>query len=117
MHRISANLKAWMPDAKYFSVRGLKYMRLFVTLYRTQEIAQQPVAQLENAEMTQQLVAQTGIVATRRQEFALSVRLLPIITLNMLETRPSVPARFSPLLRCVLVGADVLGRPRCVEAT
>ena len=63
MLRISADLKAWMPDAKCFSVRNLQYMRLFVELYGTREIAQQPVAQLERAEISQQLVAQTGIAA------------------------------------------------------
>ena len=61
MHRVSADLRAWMPDAKCFSVRSLQYMRLFVELYGTQEIAQQPVAQLEDTKMTQQLVAQRGI--------------------------------------------------------
>jgi predicted nuclease of restriction endonuclease-like (RecB) superfamily len=65
MPRISADLKAWMPDAKCFSVRNLQYMRLFVELYGTREIAQQPVAQLERAEITQQPVAQTGIVAAQ----------------------------------------------------
>ena len=65
MQRVSADLKAWMPDAKCFSVRNLQYMRLFVELYGTREITQQPVAQLECAEITQQPVAQTGIVAAQ----------------------------------------------------
>ena len=31
MHRVSADLKAWMPEAKCFSVRNLQYMRLFAS--------------------------------------------------------------------------------------
>lgn len=65
MQRVSADLKAWMPEAKCFSVRNLQYMRLFVELYGTREITQQPVAQLESAEITQQVVAQTGIVPSQ----------------------------------------------------
>lgn len=65
MHRVSADLKAWMPEAKCFSVRNLQYMRLFVELYGTQKIAQQPVAQLEDTKVTQQLVAQTGVEVAR----------------------------------------------------
>lgn len=65
MYRVSADLKAWMPEAKCFSVRNLQYIRLFVELYGMREIAQQPVAQLEDTKMTQQLVAQTGIMVLR----------------------------------------------------
>lgn len=65
MQRVSADLKVWMPEAKCFSVRNLQYMRLFVELHGTREIAQQVVAQLENAGITQQVVAQTGIVSPR----------------------------------------------------
>src|SRR5574344_403270 len=65
MNRLCADLKAWMPEAKCFSVRNLQYMRLFVGLYGAREIAQQPVAQLKGAEFAQQLVAQTGLVASR----------------------------------------------------
>lgn len=65
MNRLCADLKAWMPEAKCFSVRNLQYMRLFVGLYGAREIAQQPVARLEGAEFAQQLVAQTGLVASR----------------------------------------------------
>ena len=53
MQRVSADLKAWMPEAKCFSVRNLQYMRLFVELYGTRGIAQQPVAQLASGEFTQ----------------------------------------------------------------
>lgn len=52
MQRVCADLKAWMPEAKCFSVRNLQYMRLFVELYGTREI-------------TQQVVAQTGIVPSQ----------------------------------------------------
>ena len=31
MQRVSADLKAWMPEAKCFSVRNLQYMRLFAS--------------------------------------------------------------------------------------
>ena len=65
MQRVSADLKAWMPEAKCFSVRNLQYMRLFVELYGTREIAQQPVAQLESGKSTQQVVAQIKAVAAR----------------------------------------------------
>lgn len=65
MNRISADLKVWMPEAKCFSVRNLQYMRLFVELYGTWKITQQPVAQLENAGITQQSVAQTSVVSPR----------------------------------------------------
>ncbi len=61
MHRVSADLKAWMPEAKCFSVRNLQYMRLFAELYGTLEIAQQPVAQLDGAKTAQQVVAQTAV--------------------------------------------------------
>lgn len=63
MNRISADLRAWMPEAKCFSVRNLQYMRLFVELYGTREIAQQPVAQLAGTGSTQQVATQTGIVS------------------------------------------------------
>ena len=33
MQRVSADLKAWMPEAKCFSVTNLKYMRRFANLY------------------------------------------------------------------------------------
>ena len=65
MQRVSADLKAWMPEAKCFSVRNLQYMRLFVELYGTREITQQPVAQLESGEFTQQVVAQISAVGSR----------------------------------------------------
>lgn len=52
MQRVSADLRAWMPEAKCFSVRNLQHMRLFVELYGTRKIAQQ-------------VVAQTGIVSPR----------------------------------------------------
>ena len=64
MERISSDLRTWMPEAKCFSVRNLQYMRLFVELYGSLEIAQQPVAQLEGAAITQQVVAQErGLVS------------------------------------------------------
>ena len=65
MQRVSADLKAWMPEAKCFSVRNLQYMRLFVELYGTREITQQPVAQLASGEFTQQVVAQISAVGSR----------------------------------------------------
>ena len=68
MQRVSADLKAWMPEAKCFSVRNLQYMRLFVELYGTREIAQQPVAQLASGEFTQQVVAQISAVGSRTTE-------------------------------------------------
>ena len=64
MQRVSADLKAWMPEAKCFSVRNLQYMRLFVELYGTRGIAQQPVAQLASGEFTQQVVAQISAVGS-----------------------------------------------------
>ena len=68
MQRVSADLKAWMPEAKCFSVRNLQYMRLFVELYGTRGIAQQPVAQLASGEFTQQVVAQISAVGSRTTE-------------------------------------------------
>ena len=68
MQRVSADLKTWMPEAKCFSVRNLQYMRLFVELYGTREIAQQPVAQLASGEFTQQVVAQISAVGSRTTE-------------------------------------------------
>ena len=68
MQRVSADLKAWMPEAKCFSVRNLQYMRLFVELYGTREIAQQPVAQLASGEFSQQVVAQISAVGSRTTE-------------------------------------------------
>ena len=68
MQRVSADLKAWMPGAKCFSVRNLQYMRLFVELYGTRGIAQQPVAQLASGEFTQQVVAQISAVGSRTTE-------------------------------------------------
>ena len=65
MQRVSADLKTWMPEAKCFSVRNLQYMRLFVELYGTRRIAQQPVAQLESGEFTQQVVAQMDAVTSQ----------------------------------------------------
>lgn len=65
LQRVSADLKAWMPEVRCFSVRNLQYMRLFVELYGAREVAQQPVAQLENAEIMQQVAPQTGIVSPR----------------------------------------------------
>ena len=68
MQRVSADLKTWMPEAKCFSVRNLQYMRLFVELYGTRGIAQQPVAQLASGEFTQQVVAQISAVGSRTTE-------------------------------------------------
>ena len=68
MQRVSADLKAWMPEAKCFSVRNLQYMRLFFELYGTRGIAQQPVAQLASGEFTQQVVAQISAVGSRTTE-------------------------------------------------
>ena len=68
MQRVSADLKVWMPEAKCFSVRNLQYMRLFVELYGTREIAQQPVAQLESGKSTQQVVAQISVMGSRTTE-------------------------------------------------
>ena len=65
MERISSDLRTWMPEAKCFSVRNLQYMRLFVELYGSLEIAQQPVAQLEGAAITQQVVAQERDLVSR----------------------------------------------------
>ena len=68
MQRVSADLKTWMPEAKCFSVRNLQYMRLFVELYGTRGIAEQPVAQLASGEFTQQVVAQISAVGSRTTE-------------------------------------------------
>lgn len=47
MNRISADLKAWMPEAKCFSVTNLKYMRRFFKLYHYPPIGHQVGDQLE----------------------------------------------------------------------
>ena len=54
MQRVSADLKAWMPEAKCFSVRNLQYMRLFASIYGGSEI-------------THQVGAQLGVVGTSHQ--------------------------------------------------
>ena len=46
MQRVSADLKAWMPEAKCFSVRNLQYMRLFASIYGGSGITHQVGAQI-----------------------------------------------------------------------
>ena len=41
MQRVSADLKAWMPEAKCFSTTNLKYMRRFFNLYHPSGIGHQ----------------------------------------------------------------------------
>ena len=47
MQRVSADLKAWMPEAKCFSPTNLKYMRRFFKLYCPAPIGQQVADQLQ----------------------------------------------------------------------
>ena len=46
MQRVSAALKTWMPEAKFFSPANLKYMRRFFKLYCPAPIVQQVADQL-----------------------------------------------------------------------
>ncbi len=52
--QLSKDLASEYPDLKGFSVRNLKYMRFFYEFY-TDEIGQQPVAQLEKSDKSDNL--------------------------------------------------------------
>lgn len=62
MHRVSADLKAWMPEAKCFSRINLYYMVRFFNLYAPAQIVQQVVEQShakpDDAQIVQQVAEQ-----------------------------------------------------------
>ncbi len=62
MHRVSADLKVWMPDAKCFSRVNLYYMVRFFNLYAPAQIVQQVVEQShvkpDDAQIVQQVAEQ-----------------------------------------------------------
>ena len=62
MHRVSADLKAWMPEAKCFSCINLYYMVRFFNLYAPAQIVQQVVEQShakpDDAQIVQQVAEQ-----------------------------------------------------------
>lgn len=58
---ISEDIRRELPDVKSFSPRNLLYMHQFYKLYTLETITPQAVAQLDNIEITPQVVAQMNI--------------------------------------------------------
>lgn len=58
MHRVSADLKAWMPEAKCFSRVNLYYMVRFFKLYAPAQVVQQILGEPANGSANSPIVQQ-----------------------------------------------------------